>query len=76
MDKPITRNGFIKFADYNQKLNFMDTALYLFGMKLYNQVGSIEFYDADFSNTFFVKSTLFNDRTLYDCMQIINEALS
>lgn len=34
----------------------MDTALYLFGMKLYRQEGSIEFFDADFMNTIKIKS--------------------
>ncbi len=34
----------------------MDTALYLFGMKLYRQKNSIEFFDADFMNTIYVKS--------------------
>lgn len=54
----------------------MDTALFLFGMKLYRQDKSIEFYDADFANTISVSSPMFNQRTLYDCMQIINEALT
>ena len=53
----------------------MDTALFLFGMKLHRQEGSIEFFDADFSNTITVNSNYFNDRTLADCCFIINETL-
>lgn len=54
----------------------MDTALFLFGMKLYRQDKSIEFFDADFSNTITVNSPMFEKKTLYDCMCIINEALT
>ena len=53
----------------------MDTALFLFGMKLHRQVGSIEFFDADFSNTIIVKSQYFTDKTLADCNKVINETL-
>lgn len=53
----------------------MDTSLFLFGMKLHRQVGSIEFFDADFSNTLIVKSQYFTDKTLEDCNKIINEVL-
>ena len=51
MEKPVTKDGLIKFEDYGAKLQMMDTALFLFGMKLYRQEGSVEFYDADFANT-------------------------
>lgn len=53
----------------------MDTALFLFGMKLHRQDGSVEFFDADFSNTLTVKSGAFEERTLGDCCKIINEVL-
>lgn len=53
----------------------MDTALFLFGMKLHRQVGSIEFYDADFSNTITVTTNFFTDKTLSDCMKVLNETL-
>jgi len=35
LDKPVTRQGFLKFASYESKLRMMDTALFLFGMKLH-----------------------------------------
>lgn len=35
LEKPVAREGFIKFADYNSKALMMDTALFLFGMKLH-----------------------------------------
>lgn len=76
LDKPIKRECFIKFKDYESKLQMMDTALFLFGMKLYRQDKSIEFFDADFSNTITVNSPMFAQKTLYDCMCIINEALT
>ena len=53
----------------------MDTALFLFGLKLHKQVGSVEFFDADFSNTIIVKTPYFIDKTLEDCNKIINETL-
>ena len=46
LEKPIRRKGFLKFASYKSKLRMMDTALFLFGMKLHRQEGSIEFFDA------------------------------
>ena len=42
----------------------MDTALYLFGMKLYRQKDCIEFFDADFMNTIYIKSEEFHGKTL------------
>lgn len=35
LKKPIQRKGFIRFADYESKLKMMDTALFLFGLKLH-----------------------------------------
>jgi hypothetical protein len=35
MEEPVTQDVLIKFKDYRSKLKMMDTALYLFGMKLY-----------------------------------------
>ena len=54
----------------------MDTALYLFGLKLYRQQESIEFFDADFMNTIYVKSDEFQGKTLNACCNLINEFLS
>lgn len=67
LEKPVARDGFLKFADYNSKLEMMDTALFLFGMKLHRQIGSVEFYDADFCNTLTITSPYFVDKTLADC---------
>jgi hypothetical protein len=75
LEKPITREGFLKFDSYESKLEMMDTALFLFGMKLHNQVGSVEFFDSDFCNTITVTSPHFVDRTLSDAKKVINEAL-
>ena len=47
----VSRNGFIRFGDYTSKLKMMDTALFLFGLKLHRQEENIKFYDADFLNT-------------------------
>lgn len=35
LNKPISRSGFIKFKNYHDKAQMMDTALFLFGMKLH-----------------------------------------
>jgi hypothetical protein len=35
MQNPVKRRGFLKFANYESKLKMMNTALYLFGMKLH-----------------------------------------
>jgi len=53
----------------------MDTSLFLFGIKLHREPGSVEFFDADFSNTLDIKSIAFNELTLGECCKIINEAL-
>ena len=75
LDKPVQRTGFLRFNSYESKLRMMDTALFLFGLKLHKQVGSVEFFDADFSNTIIVKTPYFIDKTLEDCNKIINETL-
>lgn len=54
----------------------MDTALYLFGMKLYKQEGSIEFFDADFMNAIKIKSDQFQGMSLRHCCNMINEFLT
>lgn len=36
LEKPIQRSGFMKYQNYEDKLKMMDTALFLFGMKLHN----------------------------------------
>ena len=72
----VTRNGFIRFADYQSKLRMMDTAMFLFGLKLHRQEGHIKFYDADFLNSLHVSSQLFGERTLGDCCKMVNEALN
>lgn len=53
----------------------MDTALFLFGMKLHRQVGSVEFFDADLANTIQVSGPYLVDKTLGECLLIINETL-
>ena len=54
----------------------MDTALFLFGLKLHRQDGHVRFHDADFLNTLYIQSDLFEDQTLGDCCRLINEVLS
>ena len=75
LDLQIARTGFIVFDDYLSKLKMMSTPLFLFGMKLYRQLGSIEFFDADFCTTLLIKSVSFDDRPLGEVCEIINEAL-
>jgi hypothetical protein len=66
----------LKFSDYESKLKFMNTALFLFGMKLHRQVDSIEFYDADFATTLSIKCDYFDGKTISECCTIINEAFT
>jgi len=75
METPIRRRGMIEFEDYHSKLKMMDTALFLFGMKLYRQHGSTQFLDADFCNSLVVRSTDFFDKELGYACNIINEIL-
>ena len=51
LKKPVTRKGFIRFADYSSKLRMMDSAMFIFGLKLHRQEDHVKFYDADFLNT-------------------------
>jgi hypothetical protein len=75
MERPVQKDGLIKFENYESKLEMMDTALFLFGMKLYRQEGSVEFFDADFANTLQVSSQLFENKTLGECCVVVNEVL-
>lgn len=75
LNKPISRSGFIKFNSYYNKALMMDTALFLFGMKLHRHQYSIEFFDADFANTLLIQSNSFTDRTLGECCRKVNEIL-
>jgi hypothetical protein len=76
LDKEINRSGLMIFEDYESKLNMMNTQLFLFGMKLHRQHGSLEFFDADLCNNLQVSADVFIDKPLYDCCQLINELLS
>lgn len=76
MQQPVTRQAFIEFASYDSKLRMMDTSLFLFGLKLHRQENHIEFYDSDLLNAIQVSSSAFQDRTLGDCCNMVNEALS
>lgn len=53
----------------------MNTPLFLFGMKLYKQLGYMEFFDADFCTSLFIKCPLFDDKPLGEVCEIINEGL-
>lgn len=75
LDQEITMSGVIEFKNYEAKLKMMDTALFLFGMRLFSMKGNIRFYDSDFLNTVMVSSPIFENRTLGECCQIINDAL-
>lgn len=75
LDRQVNRAGFIVFKDRVSKLKMMNTPLFLFGMKLYHQIGHMEFFDADFCNTVLVRSDELVDRTLREANQIINEML-
>ena len=64
LDRQVTRSGFIQFDSYLSKLKMMDESLFLFGLKLHQMQGSVEFFDADFCNTLELKSDLFEDLSL------------
>ena len=54
----------------------MDTAMFLFGLKLHQQKDHIYFHDADFLNCIQVSSPHFFEKTLGYCCNLINEALA
>jgi len=53
----------------------MDHPLFLFGLKLHDMPGAVEFLDADFCNTLVIKSDLFEEVTLQKCCQMINQVM-
>ena len=64
LDKMVARSGFILFEDYHTKLKMMNHPMFLFGMKLHDMSGAIEFFDADFCNTLVVRSAQFENHSL------------
>jgi hypothetical protein len=50
----------------------MDEPMFLFGLKLFDMPGAVEFYDADFCNTLVIKSMFFEDMSLKQCCEMIN----
>ena len=54
----------------------MDEPLFLFGMKLHDMPGSVEFYDADFCNTLVLKSDLFDGNSLSQVCTMVNQMLA
>lgn len=75
LDKCISRSGFITFEDYLTKAKMMDHPLFLFGLKLHDMPGAVEFLDADFCNTLVIKSDIFEDVSLGKCCHMINQIL-
>ena len=55
-EETISKPGLIEFKNYTSKLRMMDTALFLFGLKLHRMEGHVRFFDADFLNTLEVGS--------------------
>lgn len=68
-------SGVIEFENYESKLKMMNSALFLFGMRLYQMKGNLSFFDSDFLNTIMISSPIFENRTLGECCEIINEVL-
>lgn len=75
LENTILKRGLLKFNKYEDKLKFMDTALFLFGMKLHRMSENINFFDADFANTLQIKCALFDNKTLENCCDLINHLL-
>ncbi|CDW71658.1 ph domain containing protein [Stylonychia lemnae] len=73
LNKPVMRQGFIVFSNYHDKLKFINTAMFLFGLKLYNQERHIEFLDADFCNTIAIESQSFEGKSLGECCSLLNQ---
>lgn len=71
----MSRSGFLTFNDYVTKLKMMDHPLFLFGLKLHDMPGAVEFFDADFCNTLVIKSDLFDKVTLKECCSMLNQIL-
>jgi len=75
LDKQVSRTGFLVLDSYETKLKIMDHPLFLFGLKLHEMHGSVEFFDADFCNTLTIKSELFEESSLQECCRMINQLL-
>ena len=75
LDKMVARSGFVHFDDYTPKLKMMDHPLFLFGLKLYDMPGAVEFFDADFCNTLVVRSDQFESKTLKEVAGMLNSYL-
>lgn len=75
LDNAVLRSGFIIFDDYATKLKMMDHPLFLFGLKLHDMPGAVEFFDADFCNCLVIKSDSFEEATLKQCCEMLNQML-
>ena len=75
LDNAVSRSGFLVFDDYVTKLKMMDHPLFLFGLKLYDMPGAVEFFDADFCNTLVIKSDLFDKVPLKEVCSMLNQIL-
>ena len=75
LDKELKKPLFIEFKDYASKLRMMDSPMFLFGLKLYQMEGHVQFYDADFLNTLTISSEVFIEKTLGEVCEIVNRAL-
>jgi hypothetical protein len=71
----VSRSGFVIFDDYLTKLKMMDHPLFLFGLKMHDMQGAVEFFDADFCNTLVIRSDLFENVTLKECCSMLNQVL-
>lgn len=72
LDRAVSRSGFLTFDSYVTKLKMMDHPLFLFGLKMHDMPGAVEFFDADFCNTLVIKSDLFENATLKECCSMLN----
>ena len=75
LDQAVARSGFITFDSYQSKLRMMDHPLFLFGLKMHDMPGAVEFYDADFCNALVIKSDLFEQVALKECCSMLNQIL-
>jgi len=53
----------------------MHDPMFLFGLKMHDMPGEVEFFDADLCNSLSVRAYMFKDLTLGQCCQNLNYIL-
>ena len=64
LNNPVNRVGLLEFHDYDTKLKMMNDPMFLFGLKMHDMPGEVEFFDADLCNSLSVRAYMFKGLNL------------